>query len=226
MIQAFLLVNAENLLNVHQKSPRFILLTFHPVIDNIPKRMEDKRAITKLLIEWGDGKKESLDEMLPLVYAELRRLAENYLRGERPDHTLQPTALVHEAYIRLVDQRSVNWRNRAQFIGLAAQMMRRILINHAETHKAAKRGAGEQKVSLDKAINFFEEQNIDLLGLNTALDELAKFDEQKSKVVELRFFGGLTIEETAAALDKSTATIEREWNLARAWLRREMIKRN
>lgn len=188
--------------------------------------MTDKQTVTKLLIEWGDGKKESLDEMLPFVYAELKRLAENYLRKERPDHTLQPTALVHEAYMRLVDQRNVNWTNRAQFIGLAAQMMRRILVNHAESHKASKRGAGEQKVSLDEAINFFDEQNIDLLILNEALTELAKFDEQKSKVVELRFFGGLTIDETAAALDKSTATIEREWNLARAWLRREITRQN
>src|SRR5437899_2107974 len=132
--------------------------------------MSDKQDFTQILIEYGDGKKESLDEMLPAVYAELRRLAEKYLRNERADHTLQPTALVHEAYLRLVDQHSVDWRNRAQFIGMAAQMMRRILVNHAEAHKAAKRGDGTEKVSLDEAMIFFEEQNMDVLSLNEVLN--------------------------------------------------------
>jgi RNA polymerase sigma factor (TIGR02999 family) len=187
--------------------------------------MPNNQDVTRLLIEYSDGKKESLDEMLPLVYAELHRLAENYLRQERADHTLQPTALVNEAYLRLVDQHSVDWHNRAQFIGLAAQMMRRILVNHAETHLAAKRGDGKHNLALDEADeagNFFAQQNIDLLGLNDALNKLAKVDQQKSRVVELRFFGGLTIEETAEVLDKSTATIEREWAFAKAWLHREL----
>ena len=184
--------------------------------------MSDKQDFTQILMEYGDGKKESLDEMLPAVYAELRRLAEKYLRNERADHTLQPTALVHEAYLRLVDQHSVDWRNRAQFIGMAAQMMRRILVNHAEAHKAAKRGDGTEKVSLDEAMIFFEEQNMDVLSLNEALNRLAKRDEQKSRVVELRFFGGLTTDETAAVLEKSSATVERDWAFAKAWLRREL----
>src|SRR5213080_3248993 len=130
--------------------------------------MPVKQNVTRMLIDYGDGRKESLDEMLSIVYAELHRLAENYLRHERPGHTLQPTALVHEAYLRLVDQHSVDWHNRAQFMGLAAQMMRRILVNHAETRKAAKRGEGKENVPLDEAAIFFEEQNMDVLSLNEA----------------------------------------------------------
>ncbi|MBS1796881.1 MAG: sigma-70 family RNA polymerase sigma factor [Acidobacteria bacterium] len=184
--------------------------------------MSETPDATRLLIDYGNGRKESLDEMLPLVYAELHRLAEKYLSRERPDHTLQPTALVHEAYLRLIDQHSVDWQNRAQFIGLAAQMMRRILVNHAEAHRAARRGDGLQRITLDESIAFFEEQNLDLLSLHAALTELARFDEQKSRIVELRFFGGLTIEETARLLEKSTATVEREWTFAKAWLKRAL----
>ncbi len=186
--------------------------------------MSGRRNFTELLIEYGNGKKQSLDEMLPLVYDELHLLAERYLRKERPNHTLQPTALVNEAYLRLVDQRSVDWRNRSQFIGLAAQMMRRILVNHAELHLASKRGDGLKKITLDESLVFFEKQNLDILDLNNALHKLAEHDEQKSKVVEMRFFGGLTIEETAEALGKSHATIEREWAFAKAWLYRELSK--
>lgn len=184
--------------------------------------MSETQNATQLLIDYSNGKKESLDEMLPLVYEELHRLAEKYLRQERPNHTLQPTALIHEVYLRLIDQHSVNWSNRSQFIGLAAQMMRRILVNHAEAHKASKRGDGFNKITFDESIAFFEDQNLDILSLHKALNKLAEHDEQKSRVVELRFFGGLTIEETAEVLEKSTATIEREWTFARAWLRREL----
>jgi RNA polymerase sigma factor (TIGR02999 family) len=184
--------------------------------------MTSQKGITALLIESSGGDKAALNELLPLVYTELRRIATLYMQRERADHTLQATALVHEAYVRLVDQQSVDWQNRAQFFGLAAQMMRRILVNHAESHKAAKRGGGAHKLSLDETISFFAEQNLDLLNLNDALTRLAKFDEEKSRIVELRFFGGLTVTEVAEVLKRSTATIEREWALARAWLYREI----
>ncbi len=161
----------------------------------------------------------TLDEMFPVIYAELRRLAQNYLRRERADHTLQPTALVHEAYLRLRNQRNVDWQNRAQFLGIAASMMRRILVNHAEAKHAEKRGGnGNVKQSLDEVTVFFEQQNLDLLALHEALKNLAAIDEQKSRVVELKFFGGLTTEEIAEVVGKSVATIEREWTFARAWL--------
>lgn len=184
--------------------------------------MTSQKGITELLIESSGGDRSALNELLPLVYTELRQLAAHYMQRERADHTLQATALVHEAYVRLVDQRNVNWQNRAQFFGLAAQMMRRILVNHAESHKAAKRGGGAHKLSLDEAISFFEEQNLDLLILDGALTRLAEFDEEKSRIVELRFFGGLTMHEVAEVMKSSTATIEREWALARAWLYREI----
>jgi RNA polymerase sigma-70 factor, ECF subfamily len=159
---------------------------------------------------------------MPIVYNELRRLAESYLRAERPDHTLQATALVHEAYLRLVNQRNVDWKNRAQFFGMAASMMRRILVNHAEAHHAAKRGGDAQKLSVDEAISFFEEQDLDLLALNEALERLAQMDPRQSEIVELRFFGGLTIEEVAEVLDASPATIKRDWAMAKSWLLREL----
>lgn len=190
--------------------------------------MSDRQNIqnmTQLLIECGEGKKKSLDEMLPLVYTELHQIAENFLRRERPNHTLQPTALINEAYLRLIDQRRVDWRNRSQFIGLAAQMMRRILVNHAELHRASKRGDGVKNITLDDSIIFFEKQNFDILDLHEALKKLSKHDEQKNQIVEMRFFGGLTIAETAQLLGKSHATIEREWAFAKAWLYRELSNR-
>lgn len=182
---------------------------------------ENTENLTQLLIEASNGDKDALDEILPLVYDELRKIAQNYVNRERSDHTLQATALVHEAYIRLIDQRKVDWKNRSQFFGLASQMMRRILVNHAEGYKAGKRGAG-QKLQLDETIDASFEENLDLLDLDEALKKLEKFDEQKSKIVEMRFFGGLTIEETAEVLEKSHATIEREWAFAKAWLYREL----
>lgn len=182
---------------------------------------ESTENLTELLIEASNGNKISLDEILPLVYGELRKIAQNYLSRERGDHTLQATALVHEAYLRLIDQRKVDWKNRSQFFGLAAQMMRRILVNHAESYKAEKRGAG-QKLQWDETIDVSFEENLDLLALDEALKKLAEFDEQKSKIVEMRFFGGLTINETAEVLGKSHATVEREWAFAKAWLYREL----
>lgn len=175
--------------------------------------------VTRLLQDWSDGSREALDRLLPLVYAELRRLAHSYLKHERPGHTLQTTALVHEAYLKLIDQRSVNWQNRAQFFALSAQAMRRILIDSARRHTAVKRGSGGTKISLDEAANVSgETANESLLALDMALQELEKVDAEQSRIVELRYFGGLTIEETAEVLKTSPATVKREWTMARAWL--------
>jgi RNA polymerase sigma-70 factor (ECF subfamily) len=168
------------------------------------------------------GDNHSLDETFPAIYAELRRLAKIYLRREGADHTLNPTALVHEAYLRLRGQRNVDWQNREQFLGVAAQMMRRILVNHAEAKQALKRGGRQFKESLDAVTIFCDEQNLDLLALNQALKKLAEIDEQKSRIVELKFFGGLTANEIARVIGKSTATVERDWTFARAWLLKQM----
>jgi RNA polymerase sigma factor (TIGR02999 family) len=179
--------------------------------------------LTELLNAYGNGRREALDELLPIVYAELRRIATNYLARERTDHTLQPTALVHEAYLRLINQRNVDWRNRAQFYGLAAQMMRRILVNHAEARRAQKRGDGAGKVPLDEFTISFQEQNLDVLALHEAMNELAHLDEQKSKIVELKFFGGLTTEEIAEVTGLSIRSVEREWAFARGWLYKTLL---
>lgn len=178
--------------------------------------------VAQLLVRFGAGDKAALDEMTPLVYDELRRLAQRLLAVERPDHTLQPTALVHEAYLRLVGQRSVDWRNRAHFLGVAATMMRRVLINHAKARNAAKREGFSNAVTLEDAFGLFHSPAIDVLVLNYSLDELAKLDPQQGKVVELRYFGGLSIEETAECLGISPATVKREWGTARLWLLRHM----
>jgi RNA polymerase sigma factor (TIGR02999 family) len=181
--------------------------------------------VTQLLVEWSRGNQAALDELFPIVYEELRRLARAYLRHEAPGHTLQPTALVHEAYLRLVDQQSVNWQNRAQFFGLSAQMMRRILVNHALSRRAAKRGGDVRKVPLDEALDFFEVRSVDLVALDQAMKALAAFDPRQSQIVELRFFGGLTIDETAEVTGVSPATVKREWTAARLWLLREMARK-
>ena len=178
--------------------------------------------VTELLVAWGEGDKEALDELMPVVYDELRRLAQKYLSHERPGHTLQTTALVHEAYLRLVDQRSVNWQNRAQFFGIAAQMMRRILINHATDRNAKKRQGYATKVSLDDAVSLFEKRELDIMALDEALNGLAALDPQQAQIVELRFFSGLTIEEVSELLDISPATTKREWDSAKLWLRRQL----
>jgi RNA polymerase sigma factor (TIGR02999 family) len=177
-----------------------------------------QHEVTRLLIRLTDGDGDVLGELLPLVYDELRRLAANYLRRERPGHTLQPTALVHEAYLRMVDQSQVHWQNRAHFLGVAAQMMRRILVDHARGQKAEKRGGEMQKLSLDENIDVSGERAADLVALDEALQRLAEFDPQKARVVELRFFGGLSVEETAEVLGVSAPTVKRQWRMAKAWL--------
>ena|SRR5438876_12106340 len=159
---------------------------------------------------------------MPLVYDELRRIANGYLRRENPNHTLQTTALVHEAYLRLIDQRNVQWQNRAHFFGIAAQMMRRILVNYALAQQAEKRWGGKSRLTLSKVADLADEQDLDIVVLDDALNKLAAMDERKSRLVELRFFGGLSMEETAEVLGVSLATAKREWGLARAWLYREM----
>ena len=175
--------------------------------------------VTRLLQDCSDGNRDALDKLLPLVYNELRRLAHSYLSHERPDHTLQTTALVHEAYLKLIDQRSVNWQNRAQFFAISAQAMRRILLDNARRHTAAKRGSGGQKISLDEVATLSgDSANESLIALDLALQKLETIDEAQSKIVELRYFGGLTIEETAEVLKISPSSIQREWTVARAWL--------
>jgi RNA polymerase sigma factor (TIGR02999 family) len=175
-------------------------------------------AVTQLLIEWSGGNREALDRLLPRVYDELHRLAVARLRGERPDHTLQPTALVHEAYLRLIDQRRADWRNRAQFFGVAAAMMRRILVNHARDRAALKRGGAVEKVTLSEAVEWAGAKDLDVLGLDDALGRLAALDPRKGQIVDLKFFAGLNTEEIAEVLQVSASTVERDWRFARAWL--------
>ena len=181
--------------------------------------------VTQLLIELSNGDRNAVDLLLPVIYDELRKLAANYLRRERPDHTLQPTALVHEAYLRLVDQTRVNWQNRAHFFGVAAQIMRRLLVDHARKHNAEKRGQDFQKLSLDENVDRAVQRSADLIALDDALAALAEFDQDKARLVELRYFGGLSIEETADVLGVTPTTVKRHWRLARAWLYGEMVKR-
>lgn len=178
--------------------------------------------VSKLLLNWGQGDQGAREALIPLVYDELRRLARRYLRRERPDHTLQSAALVNEAYLRLIRQEQPQWQNRAHFFGVAAQLMRHILVDHARNRAAAKRGAGAPRLSLDPEFALPHERDLDLVALDDALNQLAALDSQQSRVVELRFFGGLSIEETSVVLGISSATVKREWATARAWLQREM----
>jgi RNA polymerase sigma-70 factor, ECF subfamily len=179
--------------------------------------------VTRLLNDWGRGDSAALDELLPLVYQELRKLAGGYLRGERPGHTLQPTALIHEAYLRLVSQDAPRFEGRAHFFGVAARLMRQILVDHARERTAAKRGGGALKISLEDAPPVFTEEDAgSLLALDEALERLAAFDERKCRVVEMRSFAGMSVEETARALGVSEPTVKREMRLAAAWLRREL----
>ncbi|HEY1253043.1 MAG TPA: sigma-70 family RNA polymerase sigma factor [Thermoanaerobaculia bacterium] len=180
---------------------------------------EAEREVTALLRDWSGGDRAALERLMPLVYAELRKLAASYLRNERPDHTLQPTALVHEAYLRLVDQRGVNWQNRAHFFGIAAQMMRRILVDHARRRQAAKRDAAALRLQVTDGDGA---RDPELLALDEALSGLESLDARQARIVELRFFGGLTVEETAEVAGLSPATVKREWRTARAWLAREI----
>lgn len=187
--------------------------------------MQQSEGITELLVKWSDGDRAALDKLMPLVYAELRRLARNYLRRERRNHTLEPTALVHEAYLKLVGQQSVTWKNRAQFFALAAKLMRNILVDHARSRKAEKRGGERYLISLSKADRFAKKPDVDLIALDDALTDLEAIKPEHSRIIELRFFGGLTIEETAEAMGVSHATVERDWSFARSWLRREVGRR-
>ena len=178
--------------------------------------------ITQLLAEWSEGNQAALDQLYPLVYNELRRLAHGYLRRERKGHTLQTTALINEAYLRLVDQKHVHWANRSHFFGISAQIMRRILIDHARRYDYAKRGGGAQRISLDEAAIVAKQRGQALLMLDEALNSLAKIDPRRSQVVELRYFGGLNNEEIAGVLKISENTVMRDWNMARAWLYQEL----
>src|SRR5205809_1759724 len=185
--------------------------------------MSSSENVSQLLVKWGEGDQAALDQLMPLVYSELRRLASNYLRRERQNHTLQPTALVNEAYLKLIDQKSARWQNRAHFYGVAAQLMRRILVDHARQHQAAKRGGPSlERLSITSAGQLGEKPDLDLLALNEALEELKTFDPQQERIVELRYFGGLSIEETAEVMGVGHATVERDWKMARAWLRRKL----
>ncbi|HXI89119.1 MAG TPA: sigma-70 family RNA polymerase sigma factor [Blastocatellia bacterium] len=179
--------------------------------------------ITSILIRWGEGDREALDRLIPMVYDELHRIAERYFRRERADNTLQPTALVNEVYLRMVNQSGVSWQNRAHFFGIAANTMRRILVERARARNASKRGSGDYKLDLTDVSDIpAEGSHLDLLALDRALEQLASFDQQQSRIVEAKFFGGLSIEETAEVIGVSPATIKREWVLAKAWLFREL----
>jgi RNA polymerase sigma factor (TIGR02999 family) len=178
--------------------------------------------VTRLLRDWGNGNQQALEKLVPLIYSELRQIAHKCLYRERPGHTLQTTALVHEAYLKLIDQRDARWQNRAHFFAIASQAMRRILIDNARRHTAVKRGGPAENLPLDEAANISLEPDPILLPLDEALTKLAEIDPQQSRIVELRFFGGLTIEETAEVMSSSIDTVKREWAMARAWLRQTM----
>ena len=179
-------------------------------------------AVTRLLVAWSSGEAGASDQLMPLVYDELRHLARSYLRRERGDHTLQPTALVHEAYLRLVDTTQVNWQSRVHFYGIAARLMRRVLVDHARAHAAAKRGGQIEKISLDEAGDILRDEGVGLVALDDALQGLSQLYPRQSQVVELRFFGGLNTREIGEVLQISDSTVDRDWNFALLWLKREM----
>lgn len=178
--------------------------------------------VTQLLGRWRSGDLRALDSLIPLVYDELRSIAQHYLRNERPGHTLQSTALVHEAYVRMTNQDLPEWQNRAHFFAVAAQLMRQILVDHARAHRAGKRGSGVCNVALDEAMGKAQAVDVDILALDEALKTLSDMDPQQAKIVELKFFGGLSIEDTAAVMGVSSSTVKRDWVTARAWLHREL----
>jgi RNA polymerase sigma-70 factor, ECF subfamily len=191
-----------------------------------PSRDRSRLHVTELLLAWGSGDRSALDELVPLVHQELRRLARSQMRGERDNHTLQTTALVNEAFLRLIDLRRIRWQDRAHFLALSAQLMRRVLVDHARTRNYRKRGGGAATVALDDVAVAAPERAADLVALDEALENLARVDPRKSRVVELRFFGGLSVEETAGALNVSPETVMRDWRLAKVWLLREMSRRD
>ena len=184
----------------------------------------DTHGVTDLLIKLSNGKREVVDELLPIIYDELKRIAANYLRRERSDHTLQPTALVNEAYMKMIDITQVSWQNKAHFIGVAANQMRRILVDHARQHNAQKRGGEFHIMTLNEEIDKADEQSAELIALDDALTELAKMDQMKAKIVELRYFGGLSTDETAEVLGVSAITVKRHWKMAKAWLYGQLSK--
>jgi RNA polymerase sigma factor (TIGR02999 family) len=184
------------------------------------------KEITQLLVAWGDGDEAALEQLTPLVYQQLHRLAHHYLSHERPGHTLQTSALVNEAYVRLIDWKNVQWQNRAHFFGVSAQLMRRILVDFARSRRYEKRGGGKAPLALDEVVLTSGEKSADMVALDEALLSLEKLDARQSRVVELRFFGGLTVAETAEVLKVSEATVRRDWSIARAWLRREMLQKS
>jgi RNA polymerase sigma-70 factor, ECF subfamily len=190
-----------------------------------PPEMSEGDEVTLLLSALTRGDDGAASKLIPVVYGELRKLAGSYMRKERVDHTLQATALVHEAYLKLVEQRSVNWQSRAHFFGIAAQIMRRILIDHARGHTREKRGGEQRKVSLDEAFIFAEQRADELLAVDDSLNQLAKFDPRQARVVELRFFGGLSVEEAAEVLGVSPKTVKRDWSVAKAWLYADLKER-
>ena len=183
---------------------------------------QESTQVTQLLVRWRGGDSDALNKLLPLVYEELRHIADRYLRNERPGHTLQSTALVNEAYVRLVEQHVPQWQNRAHFFAVAAQLMRQILVDHARSHRASKRGGGLPKLALEEASQHSQAPDVDIVALDDALKSLSCMDPQQSKVVELKFFGGLSTEDTAEVLGISSSTVKREWITARAWLYREL----
>jgi RNA polymerase sigma factor (TIGR02999 family) len=182
------------------------------------------KEVTELLVAWSDGDRAALGQLMPLVYDELRHIAHRYLAHERAGHTLQTTALVNEAYLRLVNAREMQWQNRAHFFAVASQLMRMILVDYARSRKSAKRGGGAHHVPLDEALEVADERAAELIALDDALKALAAFDERKCRIAELRYFGGLTVEETAEVLKLSDVTVARDWRLAKAWLHRELSK--
>jgi RNA polymerase sigma factor (TIGR02999 family) len=179
-------------------------------------------SVTQMLLDWSDGDQKALDKLIPIVYGELRLRAARYLRRERAGHTLHTTALIHATYLRLVDQKDVRWQNRAHFFAISAQLMRRILVDHARHRDAAKRGGADLTLTLDDAMAVFAERDVNLMALDESLTRLAEIDARQSRVVELRYFSGLSIEETAEVLGVSPATVKLDWSMAKAWLRREM----
>jgi RNA polymerase sigma factor (TIGR02999 family) len=184
----------------------------------------ESKDVTTLLLEWSGGKRQAFDELMPLVYEQLRHLAAHQLRHERPNHTLHSTALVHEAYLKLIDQRRVQWKDREHFFAVAAQAIRRILVTYARSRNASKRGGGNTLLAFDESIASPGRKDVDLIRLDEALESLARLDPQQARIIELRYFGGLSIQATAEILEISTSTVNREWGLARAWLHRELAR--
>ena len=214
--------------------PRSLQSMYNPltkvVVSDPQKRLQPMtpapNEVTQLLVAWSNGDSHARDALMPLVHDELRRLAHRYMRGERGNHTLQTSALVNEAYLRLIDQNDVHWQNRAHFFGIAAQMMRRILVDYARKRGYVKRGGNLQPVTLDRVMIVSPERAAEVVALDDALQSLAQFDQRKSQIIELRFFGGLSIEETAEVLGVSPGTVMRDWTFAKAWLRREITSHN